>query len=377
MNGKRRAALVLAAGSLLGVALLAASRSAAARAWTDAALLLPQLLPDAPLRPLERWGDPPRTQDVSFGPSEAGWDGLLFLPAEARAPAPGVVVALGVTPAGRDDPRVRRLGEGLARIGVAALVPYSPNLLEGRVTDDEIDFLVAAHQALAARPEVDGRRVGFLGVCVGASLSALAAADARIAEDVAFLGWFGGYHDLARLLPAVMAGATRGEDGVPAAWTPDPLARQVLRERLLALAPAERDAIEAALEAGQLAENAGLEGDAAVALALLRGPDLAEAERLVAALSPAARAKMRRLSPAARADAIRAPVYLMSEEGDRLIPPAETAAMAEQLGDRAVRVLRFTVFDHVDLTELRGSAGALGELWGLLRIIREMLGALR
>ena len=45
----------------------------------------------------------------------------------------GVIIFLGVAPAGRNDPRVVRLGEGLARIGLLTFIPQSQDLVDARI----------------------------------------------------------------------------------------------------------------------------------------------------------------------------------------------------------------------------------------------------
>ena len=340
------------------------------------ALFLPDLVPSVTARPLTWVSRTPIRATIAFDASgarssppaaghgdsapvatgDAPWDGVLFLPA-GRGPHPGLVIALGVTPAGRDDPRVISLGDGLARLGVAAFVPYSPNLEGRHVTPEEIEFLVAAHQTLAAQENVDPARVGFFGFCVGASLALLAAGDERIAEEVAVLGWFGGYHRLDRLFASVLSRSALVA-GEPAPWVPDPLAREVVEAQLRAIeaeAPAAREAV-----AGLLAE-----------------PGRAEAEALLAALPTEARATMDRLSPATRAANVRAPIYLMSDTGDALIPASETDALASDLGDRVTRRTIFTVFSHVDLDDLEEPARVLRELAALHGQVHAILGALR
>jgi hypothetical protein len=382
------------------------------------ALFLPDLVPGISQRPLTWWTRAPTRRTVAFGPvrpsprdidsgrapatdaapaSDAPrWDGVLFLPA-GRGPHPGLVIALGVTPAGRDDPRVVSLGDGLARLGIAAFVPYSANLEGKRVTTEEIDFLVAAHRTLATQEAVDAGRVGYFGFCVGASLALLAAGDPRIAEDVAVLGWFGGYDRLDRLFVAVTSESVI-EDGRAIPWQPDPLAREVVREQLLALLPtAEREAVERALAARAASNDTGaqppnddparpiprapsadaLTSAGAAVFGLLSAPDRATAERLLAQLPEEARATMDALSPATRATSVQAPVYVMSDTGDALIPAGETEAIAAALGERVARRTVFTVFSHVDLDELDEPTQVARELAALYGQVFAVVGELR
>ncbi len=331
---------------------------------------------DSELRPTDNTHNSDNTDNSS------GWDGELYLPA-GPGPHPGLVIALGVTPAGRNDPRVVSLGDGLARLGVAAFVPYSPNLEQRRVTPDEIDFMVAAHGTLAALPSVDPARVGFFGLCVGASLSALAAGDPRIADDVAVLGWFGGYHDLARLVASV-ASESYMDDGAVVPWTPDTLAREVVGEQLLSLLDEdERRAVELSVVQGvppaDVDEALGrtFSPRAHTVLALLNHPDYPTSLALLEALPAKDRALLATLSPTTRAAAVRAPVFVMSDTGDTLIPHVETDALASALGARVQRRTVFTVFSHVDLDRLDEPLRVARELAALHAQVRGIAGTLR
>ena len=120
-------------------------------------------------------------------PSGAGWaDADLYRP-PSRGPHPGVVLSLGVLPAGVIDPRAAMLGEAFARSGFAALVYWSPSMRDLRLDPDDIPLLVSAYQALIEQPYVDASRSGFMGVCVGGSFALIAAADPAIRDRVRFV----------------------------------------------------------------------------------------------------------------------------------------------------------------------------------------------
>src|SRR5205823_6171439 len=115
-------------------------------------------------------------------------------------PHGAVIIFLGVAPAGRDDPRVIRLGEGLSRIGLVTLVPQSQDLIASKVDPTEIDELVAAFTYHAGRPDVDPGRVGIGGFCIGAGIALDAAEDPRISRQVALVNSFTGFDDLSSYL---------------------------------------------------------------------------------------------------------------------------------------------------------------------------------
>ena len=68
-----------------------------------------------------------------------------------------MIIYLGVLPAGREDPRLVRLGDGFARIGIVTLIPESPNLKAGKISEEEIEELIAAFDLLSELEYVDPR----------------------------------------------------------------------------------------------------------------------------------------------------------------------------------------------------------------------------
>ncbi len=239
MRRLRRIGLVLL---VLAVVLVAWEPS---RVAIQTAILLPNLL-DAGPKPLNLFSEAPQRSSLPYRPAEPGADpdlAELWLPAWAspEKPAGAMLLVFGVNNLGRNHPSIERVADGLARTGVAVLVPDSRTLLEGRLEVGEIDGVVRAFQLLAARPEVDPTRVGIVGFSVGGSLALLAAGDPRISSQVRYVNAFGAFADAATYLAAVSAHAYRAADGSAVPWTPTPLAREVYLRFLLAQVDDERD----------------------------------------------------------------------------------------------------------------------------------------
>ncbi|MDW8255201.1 MAG: acetylxylan esterase [Chloroflexota bacterium] len=362
----RRALLAAALGSLLvfcGIAVGPRALLAAART----ALLVPDLLVFQPIRPSVALTLPPASRVFTWSMNEERASGDLYLPAFARQ-APAVIVVLGVYPAPLDDPNVRRLGDGLARSGVVALFPDSPRLRAGRIVPEEIEVLVQAFEALARQPEVDPRRVGFLGLSVGGGLALVAAGDERIAEEVAFVHTVGGYYDAFDLLRQI-GSATMLEPGRPS-WQPSDLAVIAYRRQLIDTVPtpADRDALEAAYLAFPPVpvESSRLSPAGRLVQRLLEERAPATVDQLLSELPPEALAALQQLSPRERVAAIRAPVFILHDVNDPYVPVSESRRLAAALGERAC-FREYQLFAHVV------PAGAPTPL----RIAREVGGLIR
>jgi acetyl esterase/lipase len=353
------------------------------RVAMQTAVLLPNLL-DAGPKPLSLFSASPQRSAITYRPTAPGRDpdlAELWLPAWASAErrAGAMLLVFGVNNVGRNHPAIVRVADGLARTGVAVLVPDSRTLLAGRLEVGEIDGVVRAFQALAARPEVDPARIGIVGFSVGGSLALLAAADARIADEIRWLNAFGAYADAAEYLASVAGHQYEDASGEAVDWLPSPIAREVYLGFLLDAVADEQDraALDEAYGAAIL-DGSPVEADAALRADLrteaarlvhdlMVAGTLDEARAAIAALPSPARTFMSAISPIDQLDGVRASVHLMHELDDHHVPFMQSRALAARLDDagRLAAHTEFRLFDHVQPDDLDLVAAA-PELWKLL-----------
>jgi acetyl esterase/lipase len=377
----------------LGIGLLVALLLAVAweptRVAFQAAALLPTLM-DAGPRPLAWFSEEPQRRTVPYREVDGSPDlAELWLPAWASADrrAGGMLLVFGVNNLGRNHPVIERVAEGLARTGVAVVVPDSRTLLEGRLEVGEIDGVVRAFEVLAGRPEVDPDRLGIIGFSVGGSLSLLAAGDARIADDVRWVNAFGAYADAASYLAAVAAHAhPAAADGGTTAWEPSPLAREVFLRFALDQVDerSDRAALEAALgpdilagERPTVAEalRPSLASDAGRAVHdLLVAESLDDARAAIRALPRDSLAFIDAISPIRHLTGLTARVHLMHETEDHHVPFVESRLLADALTERGLldAHAEFRLFDHVQPDDV-DLAAAAPELVRLFLHIRRLL----
>src|SRR5688572_24497776 len=204
-------------GLVLLVLVLVAVAWQPSRVAIQTAIMLPNLLGAGP-QPLNLFSAAPQRLSLPYRTAEPGVEpdlAELWLPSWASAdrPAGAMLLVFGVNNLGRNHPAIERVADGLARTGVAVLVPDSRTLLEGRLEVGEIDGVVDAFRMLAARPEVDRERLGIVGFSVGGSLALLAARDPEIADQVRWVNAFGAFADAETYLASVAAHAYVGPDG--------------------------------------------------------------------------------------------------------------------------------------------------------------------
>jgi hypothetical protein len=348
-----RLAILLALGCL---ALLVGTH--AGRTGVRTLLFLPEMFPNTPLRPITLVSTPPVCEAITLAYADTTAVGdLCYPPGDGRYGA--IVLSLGVHPLERDDPFLVRLHDGLARTQLAVLRLQSPDLSAGRIVPREADLLVAAFQTLQAHPRVDATRIGLAGFSVGGALSTVAAADPRIRDDVRLVYSFGAYSDAFDVLRAITSGQIH-PDGGNRAWTPHHWTVHVFAEQIIAALPDDEE--RAYLTAALAAADAARDGQPAVppdppgslsplgqmlyTLAVEGGR--VDADALLAAIPPLAQATFIQVSPSAHVAGLRAPLYLMHDVGDTLIPYTEARELLASLPPGVPRDYgEFHMFEHV------------------------------
>jgi dienelactone hydrolase len=360
-------------------ALLLLALTPTAQAAMAALLLFPHLFPTPPVRPLD-WvtGEPERTTLHVMAPVELAAD--VYLPAgDQRRGA--LIVVLGARPLPNDDPYVIQVMSALARAGPVVALAVSERLNAGRVEPVEPQALAALVGAVRAHPRVDAERVGFLGFSVGGSLALVAAAQPEVRDKIRFVHVAGAYHSALELTWSVVTERMR-YGGQVAPWQPAPLAREVVRQQLVALLAA--DAVEAERLAAALATDppgsapAGLSANGQLAYKLAQRPDPAAADALLAQLPPAARQHLAAISPAGVLDQVRAPVYMFHDQHDPFVPYVESRRIRDALAPRGPALYdEFTLFEHVVPSRATEGIALAGELARLYRHIYTTLREVR
>ncbi len=286
----------------------------------------------------------------------------------------GVLIFLGANAAGADDPDVINLGQALARTGFAAMFYWSPTMGErAQIDAGEIGNLVAALRHLREEDYVDPERVGLAGFSVGASFALVAAADPRIADDIAFVNAFGGYYDTAGLVVQIAAGQAISEGGATH-WDVDRLTRRVYNNMLIDSIddPAHQEAARAIAGGSGYGTNERVPLSTEAAFALLSGVEyVGQARWRYAQLTEDFRAEVDSIAPSHHVGqwSANTAMRVMHDVGDPLIPVGESRrlvdALREQRPDMEVYYTETDIFRHVrpdanrDLKSLLQGAGQL------------------
>jgi pimeloyl-ACP methyl ester carboxylesterase len=268
---------------------------------------------------------------VDVQPTEVG-PGIVGDMYSGGEDAPIVLFVPGATRRGREDPRVVGAASALARAGRRVFVPELA-LYRRVFRHSDIEGLTGAIGALSREGPV-----GIVGFSYGGSFALIAAADAEVAGEVAYVAAFGAYYDLGNVIQAVTTGRTT-LDGEAVAFETVPEARQILLRAAVELAAdAQADELERAL---QRHDPSGLRRSARAVYELLTNADPRRSTELTAALPSALQETLRTFSPSSYVDDLDVPVFVMQSRRDAATPWTEAVLL-----DRAVPRTRLAILDH-------------------------------
>jgi pimeloyl-ACP methyl ester carboxylesterase len=312
-------------------------------------------------------GRPPRREPVLLA-SGAAAD--LWRPRGAP-PHLGVVLVHGLTPDGKDDPRLAGAAALLARGGLAVLVPDLPAMREQRLSPDDAAVVAAAIRRLATDPRVRGEGLVVIAVSVGTAPAAVALADSELDTRVRLVATLGGHAEARELVRYFTTGAW-GFGTVAGRVDLDPsLARAFLTLNLdIVRDPVDRAAVAAGLSGRPLSPEVGPEARAV--LAVLANRDPARVDALLAALPPGTQALLDALSPARQVRRLSSRVLIVHGREDPAIPFTESLRLAAAADPTRSRLVLVDLVGHVEgrLPAWRQARDLLRLLGGVYEVFR-------
>ena len=305
---------------------------------------------------LKRQTPRPSRLTVSFSVDGRWRLGDLYSPGdETRA---GMVLVPGVTPLGKDDPRLVAFAETFARARFRVLVPDLPRLR--RLEVSAADARVLADACLHLDDLLGGGRpLGLTAVsyAVGPAVAALFEPDMQGRVD--FVVAIGGYFDIEAVVTFVTTGYYRERaDGPWRHRRPNTYGKWVFAisnadrlgdaaDRRLLRTMAERRLADPAAAIGDLVDGLGAEGRAVHALLVNKDPDRVPA--LLADLPAGVVAEMAALDLERRdLEGLDARFVLVHGNDDPVIPETESVGLAAALAPGRAELYLVDSLDHVD-----------------------------
>jgi pimeloyl-ACP methyl ester carboxylesterase len=315
-------------------------------------LLLSEVLPQVPVKPLSALTDRPVHKTIVLTSPQGTIVADLFLPApppgqSTRYTTPAVILAMGVKMKPRDKPLILDFAQALSRLGYVVLWPRLQALDKGASMLEHPSTFIVSFRYLQGLDRVAPQRISLLGISAGASVAFVAAADPRINKQVHALIFFGGYYDIVDYLASLATGVSSFNNRT-IAWHPSPEAVKHVQEILRAgHAQGMAQAFATATKVRTL-EQAG---------ALLRSVPEREMGWL------------RQVSPSNHSDTFKARIFILHDKGDDFVPYLQSAQLNQSLPRRVERTYLITdLFEHVQPGQHISSSTVrdVVQLYGLL-----------
>ena len=288
----------------------------------------------------------------------AGQAGDLYAPIDPRA---ALLIIPGVTPAGRDDPRLIAFALALARHGFLVFVPELSGLRTQRVGRDDPGTIAAAGEALAScyDPGVPPRfAVAAISYAVAPVIIAATMPPGN--DRFALIVGIGGYHEVTAAITYLTTGYYRQGPGRP--WhygSVEPIAKWVFALAIASRMPAPEDRTllseiahaklaDPDADVGRLEGALGSGGRAVIAL--VRNGDPERVPALIAGLPDSVRRDIDFLDLSRRQlRDLRAQLLLIHGRDDPLIPATESLALAAAVPPGHADVFVVGNLSHVEI----------------------------
>ncbi len=295
-------------------------------------LLVLEVLPDPPVRPLASLTSNPYVEGLEYKVEDKTYKATIYRPKDSGKHG-AIILSLGVNP-DYDDPTFLRLANGLARSGIVAMVPEPVYLEQGLLDETDIEALIAAFKTLYTQPYVDQNKVGYAGFCVGASFVSIAAQDSRIAADVRFLSLLGPYYDIFSVMQYVNS-RSFSFDGIEQPWQPEGMVEEIYARHVIASLgnASERELLEKKFvwkEAQEFSKEL-LSEDAKEVYEVLSRTDISKLDKVIQDFPAGYKSKMEKLSPKKSMGNLKAKVFVLHDRNDTYIPFVESRRFFEAL----------------------------------------------
>ena len=312
--------------------------------------LVTQLLPSVPIKPLQYFSEPPIWQKIEYTSGDSVVKADLILPSKIKSSGnPAVLFSLGIAVnEPTDDQRLVNLSEALARLGIIVLIPWTDTQkTQFLSSENEVNALVNGFKYLNSLPQTKNNNVGIIGYCTGASMGLIAATNQEIRNEVSYVVSFAGYHDLKNFSKSILSD-TAFLDSNRREWVPDPFAVNLVKRQIIntTLSKEEAEIISSInFSSTKISDiksnNFSLRGNLVVNLLNLK--DHTEISNAIDNLPEDTLEWLNNNSPSSYNSNLAAPVFIMHDKADNIVPYEESYRMYRQISQYVPTEI--TIFD--------------------------------
>ena len=314
-------------------------------------LLVPEVVPNFPVKPLKLFSKKPKIEEVSLKVDGREVKANLYrLPDNKKHPA--VVFILGILYS-KDNPNVTSTAEILSRSGFVVLVPDLPDFQSGFVWIDSVNTLISSVEFLDKQNFVDQKKIGFAGFCVGASAAIIAAEDERIANKVNFIAAISPYFDLYSTVDAIRGRQIIDDDGSLQSWEPAGLTIETFykgfinyiadeKERALLTRYFLEEDTDFRITVGELSE------EAQDIYEFLINKDSQKLKESWSFIPQGGKELLTLLSPSTKIKQLKAKLFVLNDKKDTFVPRGEGERLAKALPKDQISFTEVDSFEHVN-----------------------------
>ena len=300
--------------------------------------LVTQLMPSVPLKPLKYFSDSPRWEKVQYTSGDSIIQADLIFPKKInKSGNPAILFSLGVAVnEPTNDVRLINLSEALARLGIIVLIPWTETQKTQYLSSEhEINALVNGFQFLKSLSQTKNDSIGIIGYCTGASMGLIAATNPAISNQVSYIVSFAGYHDLKNFSISILSN-TAFSNGNTREWSPDTFAVNLVKRQLInATLSKEESEIVSGIDFSKISSSDlkayNFSSDSNSVINMLYKTDYSYISSEMDNLPPKTLKWLGSNSPSHYNMNLRAPVFIMHDEADNIVPFEESQRMYDQI----------------------------------------------
>ena len=355
------------------------------RTFYKTLIILPEFIPNSPIKTINLLTPTPQIKEVEFKSQDKTIFADLYLP-KTRGKYPAAVLHLGVD-IDRKDERIQKLANVSARSGIATLVPNIPSLHNRRVLTETKDDLISSFDYLKSQPNINKKKLGFIGFCASGGLVILAAEDLKINDQVNFIVAVNPYYDLKSLYKNITLRQIEDE-GKIISWQPHFKTVEIYNRETINALEREKDKeilnkhltfIDQALfETGKFgslsqSELIQLTQEAKFTYESLTNKDQGKVSYYLEKATSDQKKLLEELSPSTNLDKLKAKIFILMDKNNIYIPYTEAKLLDKALLEKDHLFAETKILPTGDLTQHLPSKDYVGETLKIFRFLYSVL----
>ena len=264
-----------------------------------------------------------------------------------KKPRTKMLIIHGATEFGKEDLRLIRICDLLARLGLKLYVPNVKELMQWNMDTTGVDDIVYIYKEYLLNEDNLGE--GMLSYSVGCAAMFIAASDDEINPGIDYLISFGGYYDTKNVLLFMTTGFYKEEGR----WRRYPyrkiISETFLKRNIHMVKEDERETVYKIMEEGpEDVLMSGLSEETKSLVSLIYNRDRDNFYRLYDKIGPSVKDIFEDISPKNYLKKVNADCYIAHSVPDFVIPHTESDLLAKDLGNNVKGHYKFRFFRHVE-----------------------------